>query len=137
MQLNPYLQFNGQCEAAFNFYQKCLGGEIPFKMTYGESPMAEKTPAEMRGKIMHTRLVVGTQVLMGSDSPKEHFEKPQGFHVTIGVKDPAEAEKIFKALSEKATVTMPMEETFWAKRFGMLIDQFGTPWMVNCEKENS
>jgi PhnB protein len=93
MQLNPYLTFDGRCEAAFKFYEKVLGGKIEAMMTYGSSPMAEQTRSE-----------------------------------------PGEAERIFHALSENGTVQMPIQETFWARRFGMLVDQFGTPWMVNCEK---
>lgn len=135
MQLNPYLQFNGQCEAAFKFYEQVLGGKIAFTMTYGESPMECQPPAELRGLVMHTRLVVGNNVLMGSDCPPDRFTPPAGFNVTIGVENPQEAERIFKALSENGKITMPIEETFWAQRFGMLIDQFGTPWMVNCEKK--
>ena len=127
MQLNPYLLFDGQCEAAFKFYEKCLGGKIVAKVTYGESPMAKDTPPERHNKILHARLMVGDNVLMGSDAP-------QGFSVTLGVDTPAEAERIFKALSEKGTLHMPLQETFWAVRFGMLVDQFDIPWMIYCEK---
>jgi PhnB protein len=126
--------FSGQCEEAFRFYEKCLGGKIGFRITYGESPMADKTAADWRKKIMHTRLVVGDQVLMGSDAPPDRFDQPQGFSMSIGVDDPDEAERIFKALAEKGNVKMPIQETFWARRFGMLVDRFGTPWMINCEK---
>ncbi len=134
MQLNPYLQFNGQCEAAFNFYKQCLGGKIGFKITYGESPMAAQTPSELRGKIMHIRLIAGDMVLMGSDSPPERFDAPKGFWVSLGIETPEEAERIYQALSEKGTIAMPLAETFWAQRFGMFVDQFGIPWMINCEK---
>ena len=134
MQLNPYLNFNGQCEAAFKFYERCLGGKIVFTMTYGESPMADKVPAEWRKKILHVRLMVGDQALMGADAPPEHYEKPQGFSVSVGIDDPADAERIFHALAEKGTVSMPIQKTFWAQRFGMLVDQFGIPWMINCEE---
>jgi PhnB protein len=134
MQLNPYLQFNGQCEAAFKFYESCLGGKIVFKMTIGESPAAKMTPPERHNQILHIRLMVGDKVLMGSDTPPEYYEKPQGLSVTLGVDTPAEAERIFNALAEEGTARMPLEETFWAQRFGMLSDQFGTPWMINCEK---
>jgi PhnB protein len=134
MQLNPYLHFNGQCEAAFKFYEQCLGGKITFKITYGESPMAEQTPPELRGKIMHTRLIVGDNVLMGSDAPAERYEEPKGFSISLGIETPEEAERVFKSLSANGKVTMPLQETFWAQRFGMFVDQFGTPWMINCEK---
>ena len=133
MQINAYLQFNGQCEAAFKFYEKCLGGKILFKMTYGESPMADQSPPDWRGKIMHARLAVKDQVVMGSDSPPDQFFAPKGFSMAIGLEDPAEAERVYAALAEKGTVSMPLQATFWALRFGMLVDQFGIPWMINCE----
>jgi PhnB protein len=134
MQLNPYLSFNGQCEAAFKLYEQCLGGKIVAMLTYGESPMAEQVPSEWRNKIMHTCLLVGNEVLMGSDSPPEHYEETKGFSVQIAINDPVEAERIFQALAENGTVRMPIQETFWAIRFGMLIDEFGIPWMINCEQ---
>ena len=134
MELNPYLTFNGQCEAAFKFYERCFGGKIEFMLTHGESPMAQQTPAEWRNKIMHARLVVGGRALMGSDAPPERYEGTKGFSVSLGVAAPAEAERIFNALAENGTVQMPLQETFWALRFGMLVDRFGVPWMVNCER---
>jgi len=137
VQLNPYLSFNGQCEAAFRFYERCLGGKIAFTLTYAESPMGKEVPANWQRKIVHCRLMVGEQVLMGGDPPPERYEKPQGFSVTINVDSPSEAERIFRALSEKGTVHLPIQETFWALRFGMLVDQFGTPWMINCESTQS
>jgi PhnB protein len=134
MQLNPYLTFDGRCEAAFKFYEKVLGGKIEAMMTYGSSPMAEQTPADWRNKIMHARLTVGDKMLMASDAPPDRREAMKGFSVTISLDDPGQAERIFHALSEKGTVQMPIQKTFWAARFGMLVDQFGTPWMINCEQ---
>jgi PhnB protein len=134
MELNPYLTFNGQCEAAFKFYEKVLEGKIEAMMTYGSSPMAEQSAPEWRNKIMHARMTVGDKMLMASDAPPDRYEAMKGIMVTLGIDDPGEAERIFNALSEKGTVQMPIQETFWARRFGMLVDQFGTPWMVNCEK---
>ena len=133
MQLNPYLTFNGQCEAAFKFYEKVFGGKIEAMMTYGSSPMAEQTQPQWRSKIMHARMSVGDNMLMASYAPPDRYEAMKGIMVTLGI-DPGEAERIFHALSEKGTVQMPIQETFWAARFGMLVDQFATPWMVNCEK---
>jgi PhnB protein len=134
VQLNPYLSFNGQCEAAFKFYERCLDGKIVAMMTYAGSPMADQTPPEWRNKIMHARLTVGDEVLMGSDAPPERYEGAKGFSVTLGIENPTEAERIFHALAQNGTVQMPIQEIFWATRFGMLVDQFGTPWMINCEK---
>jgi PhnB protein len=134
MQLNPYLTFNGQCEAAFKFYEKVLGGKVEAMMPHEGSPMAEHVPPEWRSKIMHARLSVGDNLLMGSDAPPDHYEQMKGFSVTLGIDDPGLAERLFHALSENGTVQMPIQKTFWAARFGMLVDQFGTPWMINCEQ---
>ena len=134
MQLNPYLTFNGNCEAAFKFYEKVLGGKIEAMMPHEGTPAAEHVPPEWRSKIMHARLTVGDKVLMGSDAPPAHHEPMKGFSVTLGVDDPADAERIFHALAENGTVRMPIQQTFWAARFGMLVDRFGTPWMINCEQ---
>jgi PhnB protein len=134
MQLNPYLTFNGQCEAAFKFYEKVLGGKIEAMMPHEGSPMAEHVPPEWRSKIMHARLSVGDEILMGSDAPPDRYEQMKGFSVTLGIDDPRDAERVFHALSKNGTVQMPIQKTFWAARFGMLVDQFGTPWMINCER---
>ena len=96
--------------------------------------MADQTPPEGHSKIMHTSLIVGDQELMGSDSPSEYYEEAKGFSVSLNLDNPVDAERIFHALAENGTVKMPFQETFWAHRFGMLVDQFGIPWMVNCEK---
>jgi PhnB protein len=134
MQLNPHLGFNGQCEAAFKFYEKCLRGKIVTLMTFGDSPMAEQMPSAWRGKIIHATVAMGDQRLTGGDVPPESYQKPQGFYVLLNVGDAAEADRIFKALAENGVVQMPVQQTFWALRFGMLVDQFGTPWMINCGK---
>jgi len=133
MQLIPYLTFNGQCEAAFKFYERCLGGKIAAMLPHAGTPAEEYVPADWRDKILHARLIVGDEVLMGSDAPPDRYQKPKGFSVSLQIKDPAEAERIFHALAEKGSVQMPLEQTFWAARFGTLVDQFGIPWMVNCE----
>ena len=133
MRLNPYLNFNGQCEEAFKTYEKCLNGKIEFIMTHEQSPMADKIPPEWKKKIMHATLRFGEQVIMGADAPPQYYQQPQGFSVSISLNDPAEAERIFKELSAGGSVRMPLEKTFWAERFAMFTDRFGTPWMINCE----
>ena len=133
MQLNAYLVFNGQCEAAFKFYEKVLGGQILGMFTHAGTPAAEHVPPEWLNKIMHVTLKVGDSVLMGSDAPPDRYNKPQGITVNIALSDVAEAERIFHALSENGTVGMPIQQTFWAERWGMLTDRYGIPWMVNCE----
>jgi PhnB protein len=134
VQLNPYLSFNGQCEPAFKFYEKVLSGKIEAMMPYEGSPMAQQVPPERLSQIMHARLRIGDVTLMGSDSPPDHYEPMKGFSVTLSIDDPREAERVFQALSANGTVHMPIQKTFWAERFGMLVDQFGTPWMINCEQ---
>jgi PhnB protein len=132
MRLNPYLAFNGQCEEAFKFYEKCLGGKIVMMMTYRDSPVAEQVQPHWRKKIIHSTLALGDHLLQGADVPAERYQKPQGFSVMLNVSAAAEAERIFNTLAENGAVQMPLQETFWALRFGMLVDQFGTPWMINC-----
>jgi PhnB protein len=134
MQMNPYLLFDGRCEAAFKFYAKALGGKIEAMMPHEGTPAAEHVPSEWRSKIIHARMVVGDKVLMGSDAPPDRHEAMKGISVMLGVEKPAEAERIFNALAEGAEVRMPLQRTFWAERFGMLVDQFGTPWMINCDQ---
>lgn len=133
MKMNPYLNFNGQCKAAFTFYQQCFGGEITMMLTHGESPMAEQTPAGWKDAIMHARLEFDGNALMGSDAPGDYFKPPQGFFVNLAINEVAKAEQVFNALAQGGKVEMPIQQTFWAARFGMLIDQFGIPWMINCE----
>lgn len=134
MQINSYLLFNGDCEAAFRFYERVLGGKIISMMPHAGTPAEASVPAEWRNKIIHARMTVGGNVLMASDAPPEHYHEPKGFSVNVSVEKPADAERIFHALAEGGKVLMPIQETFWAERFGMLTDRFGTPWMVNCEK---
>ena len=137
MRLNPHLTFNGECEAAFEFYEQCLGGKIVMMMTYGDSSLAEQAPPDWRNKIVHATFALGDRILQGADALPEHYQKPQGFSVVLQLGDAAEADRIFKALSEGGTVQVPLQESFWALRFGMLVDQFDTPWMINCGKPAS
>ena len=132
MQLNAYLSFNGNCAEAFKHYEKVLQGKLVM-MTHADSPMAAQTPPEHLNKIMHARLVVGDEVLMGSDNPPHIQQQPKGFSVSIGVAEIDEAERLYAELSEGGEIHMALDKTFWAKRFGMFRDRFGTPWMINCE----
>jgi PhnB protein len=136
MKINAYLTFDGQCEAAFKFYAHCLGGTLEAMFSFGDTPAAGDVPEVLRDKIMHARLVVGDQVLMASDSHPEHpYEGIKGCSVSLNVDSIAEAERIFSALAEQGRVEMPLQQTFWAVRFGMLVDRFGVPWMINCETD--
>ena len=135
MQLNPYLNFNGQCEEALKFYEKVLGGKITFSQTWGDSPMAQHVPPETHNLILHSTLAVGESTLMGADSPPDRYEQPTGIHITLNFKDTAEGERIFTALSEGGKIEMPFQPTFWSAGFGMCVDKFSIPWMVNCPME--
>lgn len=133
MQMNPYLNFKGDCEAAFKFYEQCLGGRMGEIFRFGESPMADQVPADWREKVMHARMTLGDQVLMGADTPPDRYEAAKGFSLALQTKSIADAERAFRELAKDGTVVMPLEKTFWAERFGMLVDRFGIPWMINCE----
>lgn len=138
MLLNTYLIFDGDCRSAFEFYRRCLGGEIVAMHTYGEAPPEAAMPNEAHDRIMHARLEVDGQTLMGSDNASEcpvPYEGIKGAHLSLNVGSVGEAERIFQALADDGTVQMPLEETFWARRFGMLIDRFGVPWMISCDHE--
>jgi len=132
MKLNAYLLFNGNCEEAIKFYEKCLGGKIVAMMPHKGTPAEKHGPPEWGDKILHARLDVGDQMLMASDCPPDRYQAPTGFSVAINLEDVKEAERVFHALEEGGKVEMPIQETFWAVRFGMLTDRFGTPWMINC-----
>jgi len=132
MQLNPYLHYDGNCEAAFRFYEKAAGGKIEVMMTHESAPPDMPMPPDWKKKILHAQITFDGHVLMGSDAPPGHFQKQQGFSVTLHVDDVAEGEQKFKALSEGGAVTMAFAPTFFAKGFGMCVDQFGIPWMVIC-----
>lgn len=133
MQINPYLSFKGDCETAFKFYEQCLGGRVRSMFRYGGSPMEHQAPAGWDDKVMHGSIVVGEQELMGADVDPERYEAPSGFSLSIQLDQPAEAERIFTQLARDGRIVMPLEKTFWAERFGMVVDRFGIPWLINCE----
>ena len=132
MKFIPYLDFDGNCREAFDFYATAFNGSISMRMTYGESPMAGEMPPDSHGRIMHSQLQTADGILMGADGPP-HAPSNSGC-VNLDVDTPAEAERLFTALSEGAAIQMPLGETFWAHRFGMLTDRYGKAWMVNCLK---
>ena len=133
MTLNPCinLSFDGQCEAAFSFYERCLNGKITFMLTWGDSPMAKDAPPEWSSKIAHSTLVVGNARLQGSDSAPGSYESPRGFVITLNPSE-GDADRLFTELAEGGIVRMPLQETFWAHRFGVVTDRFGIPWAINC-----
>ena len=137
MEVIPYVFFNGNCKEAIKFYEKVLGGKVQALMTYGDSPMGKDLPPEQKDKIIHARMDVGKSVLMASDETPDRHAAAQGFSLSVSVKDAAEAERVFAALAEGGSIQMPIAQTFWSVRFGMLTDQFGMRWMVNCEQAAS
>jgi len=134
MKLNPYLNFPGTCEEAMSTYAKVLGGDIVAMLAYRDMPGENPIPDDMRKKIAHARLIIGDQVLMASDAGPDRYKPMQGISVTLNIPEPDEADRVFNALADRGTIEMPLSETFWAHKFGVLADRFGTRWMVNCEK---
>ena len=131
--LNPYLFYQDTCEAAFNFYARVLGGKIEMLLRASEGPPDTRPSPGRENMIMHARMSLpGGSVLMASDAPPEHVEKPQGFSISLTITEVTDAERKFNALADGGTVTMAFSKTFWAKGFGMCVDKFGIPWMVNC-----
>lgn len=129
--LDSYLFFNGNCAEAMRFYQRTIGGQLEPVMTYGDSPEPEKCPAGARDLVMHTCLKVEGRSLMASDTPPgQPPSRMGGFALSLNYESPQEARRIFDALAQGGSVTMPMQKTFWAEAFGMLTDRFGTAWMV-------
>src|SRR5262245_9655284 len=126
------LVFNGECDAAFTLYQQCLGGTLTYRITWGDSPMADQAPPDWRGKILHATLTVGGTAISGGDVLPEAYERPQGFQLQINLDDAAVAERIFAQLAEGGRETVPLQQTFWATRFGAVVDRFGIPWAINC-----
>ena len=131
-QLNAYLGFDGNCAEAMAYYAEVLGGKIEFMMTNGQSPMAAQMPPESANRVMHARLVIDGQVLMAGDCPVgAPYGGINGVCMTLSYEDNAEAERIFGVLAEGGKITMPFQPTFWAERFGMLVDRFGLAWIIN------
>ena len=133
MQMNPYLSFNGQCEAAFKFYQQCLGGQLGTIFRYAGTPLSDHVPPDWQDKVMHGSLTIGDQVLMGGDVAPDRYEEPKGFSLSLQIRNTADAERIFRDLATDGRIVVPLDKTFWADRFGMVVDRFGIPWLINCE----
>jgi PhnB protein len=135
MTMAPYLNFKGDCEAAFQLYQLTFNGKIGELFRYAGSPMENDVPADWGNRIMHGSVAILGQILMGADTPPERYEQPQGFSLALHLQNVFEAERIFAALAEGGKVVVPFEKTFWAERFGMATDRYGIPWAINCETQ--
>jgi len=131
-----YLAFNGNCAEAMRFYEKALGGKLEVLMSGAESPMADQIPKESAHRILHARLVLpGGGMLYAGDCPDNMpYDGIKGVSIAVDYATVEEAEKVFAALSAGGQVTMPMQPAFWAKRWGMTADKFGTNWIVNGEQ---
>ncbi len=130
-----YLAFNGNCAEAMRFYERALGGKLEILMSGADSPMAAQIPKASAHRILHARLALpGGGTLFAGDAPEQvPYDGIKGVSITVDYPSIPEGEKIFAALAEGGQVTMPMQPAFWAKRWGMLVDRFGTPWIVNAE----
>jgi PhnB protein len=136
--INPYLNFSGQCEAAFNFYKSVFGGEFDSFQRFNEVPGENPLPPEEEKYVMHVSLPIGKDYyLMGSDQPSSMGSVTVGSNVQISIQtdNDAETDRLFNGLSAGGQVTMPLEKTFWGARFGMFIDKFGIQWMINQDLE--
>jgi PhnB protein len=134
MKLHTYLNYGGNCEQAFRFYEKHLGGNITMMMTHGQQPNAKDVPPDQKNAILYARMSIGETDLMGSDVPSERFQPMRSVYLSLSVNSSDEADRLFALLSDGAEIFMPMQETFFAFRFAMLRDRFGTSWMIINER---
>jgi PhnB protein len=135
MKLNTVLSFAGNCEEAFNFFQEHLGAKLLEVIRYEDSPLKQKTPPEFGRKIFFARLAIADTILMGGDDLPDEYDAPKGFFIALSFQSRLETARVFGILAQNGEVRLPLHETFWAASFGMLNDQFGIPWMLNCEKQ--
>jgi PhnB protein len=133
MKLHTYLNYGGNCKQAFEFYEQHLGGKIGMMMTHGQAPDPSAVPAEWKDAILHARISLGGTDLLGADVPPDRFQPMRSAYLTLTVATIEEAERIYALLSDGGQVFMPMAETFFAPRFAMLRDKFGTSWMIMSE----
>ncbi|HEY0529531.1 MAG TPA: VOC family protein [Gemmatimonadaceae bacterium] len=133
LEVSAYLSFKGECEAAFKCYEEIFGGVTGLFFRYADSPMADVVPEGWGSKIMHGSMRIGGKLLEGADVPPERYEAPKGFSLSVNVFGADEAERVFERLGEGGEVRYPIAKTFWSERFGMVVNRFGIPWMINCE----
>ena len=134
VELHTYLNYGGNCEEALRFYEKHLGGKIVMMMKQGEQPDAGNVPPSLKNAVLHARIMIGGTLLMASDAPPERFQPMRSAYLSLGVSSSEEAERIHKLLAEGGETFAPMQETFFAFRFSMLRDRFGTSWMIIHER---
>lgn len=134
MKLHTYLNYGGNCAQAFQFYEQHLGGKITMMMTHGEQPNAGSVAPEMKSAVLHARISLGETELLGADVPAERFQPMRSAYLSLSVGSIEEAERVYALLADGGQVFMPMQETFFAFRFAMLRDSFGTSWMILNER---
>ena len=134
MKLYTYLNYGGNCAQAFRFYEAHLGAKIIMMMTHGQMPNAQDVPPDRKDTILHARISIGETELMGADVPPERFQPMRSAYLSLLVDSTEEAERIYALLSDGGEIFMKMEETFFAFRFAMLRDKFGTSWMILHER---
>ena len=130
MKLHPYLNYGGNCAEAFRFYEENLGGKINFMMTFAQMPDPKQIPPGMENGVLHTSMQLGETVIMASDVPPERFQPMRSAYLSLSVDNDEEAERIYNLLEDGGEIFMPIQETFFATRFAMLRDKFGTSWMI-------
>lgn len=137
MKIEPRISlvFDGDCDAAFALYEQCLGGAVTFRLTWGASPMADQAPPQWHDKILHATLTVGGTAISGGDTLPGSYQRPQGFQIQLNLDDVEAAERIFNDLADAGLITVPLQQTFWAQRFGAVVDRFGIPWGINCGEQ--
>jgi PhnB protein len=134
MKVNTYLNYGGNCEEAFRFYEKHLGAKVLALMKQGQMPGASNVPENMKNAVLHARIQIGDAILMGSDVPPDRFQPMRSVYISLTVDSSEEADRIHKLLADGGEIFMAMQETFFAHRFSMLRDKFGTSWMILHEK---
>ena len=135
MQVSVHLNFSGDCQQAMESYCELMDGEIISKTTFGDTPAGAEVPDDWQDKIVHATMSIGGVVVATADIPEERFQASQGFNMFIEVESPEEADRVFDALSKSGEIQMPIQETFWSRRFGVVVDRFGIPWEMNCSQE--
>lgn len=133
MRVNPYLSFRGQCEAAFSFYERCLGGQLGSIFRYEGTALTDQVPADWKTKVMHGSIRLGDTILEGCDVAPDRYEASKGISLALHIESISDAERLFVEFADGGKVIMPLEKTFWAERFGVVIDPFGIQWLINCD----
>ena len=134
MTISIHINFNGQCQKAFEFYSQVLDGEIGSMLKFGDSPAGQQAAKEWQDKIVHANIIIQDIEIAGGDVTPEQYLAPQGFHLLLSVENEEEAQTIFNALSKDGHIVLPLQETFWSSCYGILVDRFGVPWKINCRQ---